>query len=107
MHAGLLYMLHNAANKYGVTIADRIDIHLDRLLEESVQQNRAVIGDLDSLFHIDAQVVFIVNDFHRPPAENIGRPHDQWETNFRTHGHGFIFRPRNTIRRLLQFQPLQ
>ena len=39
MHAGLLDVLHDAADPYLVAVAQRVDVDLDRVLKETVQED--------------------------------------------------------------------
>ena len=77
VHAGLLDVLHDAADQHVLAVADRIDVHLDGDVEEPVEQHRAVVGHLHRVVHVGAQVVLVVDDFHGAAAEHVGRPHHQ------------------------------
>jgi hypothetical protein len=39
MHARLLDVLHDAADEDGLAVADRVDVHLDRVVEEAVDEH--------------------------------------------------------------------
>ena len=60
MHAGLLDVLHDAADVDVLAVADGVDVHLDREVEEAVEQHRAVVRHLHRRGHVRAQVVLAV-----------------------------------------------
>ena len=104
MNACLLDMLHDAANQHHFAIADGIDIHFNRIVEEAIQQHRRVVGDADRGLEVAAQILLVIDDLHRPAAEHIRRTHHQRVANlFR-----FLYRLLNGgdggVRRLLQLQ---
>ena len=83
MHAGLLDVLHDAADQHlaGV-VADRVDVDLDGVGQEAVDQHRPLGGqaallaqaaETGQLVHGPRQVVAVVDDLHRPPAEHVAR----------------------------------
>ena len=45
VHARLLDVLHDAADQHVLAVADGIDVHLDRHVEEAIEQHRAVVRD--------------------------------------------------------------
>ena len=57
--------------------------------------------------HVALEVALLVDDFHRAPAEDIGRTHDQRIPDFRRRGdRGFLGACR-AVRRLHEVQPVQ
>ena len=46
MNAGFLDVLHDAAEIHLGAVAQSVDVDLDRVFEEAVDQDRAVVGDL-------------------------------------------------------------
>ena len=44
VHAGLLDVLHDRPDPHRLAVAERVHVHLDRVLEEAVQEDRAVAG---------------------------------------------------------------
>ena len=44
VHAGLLDMLHQAADQHVLAIADGVHVHLDGVVQEAVQQHGRVVG---------------------------------------------------------------
>ena len=76
MHPGLLDVLHDGADHHVAPVADRVHIHFDGLVEEAVEQHRRVVGDIHRAAEVAGQLLFVVDDLHGPPAEHVGRPHD-------------------------------
>ena len=52
MHASLFYVFHDPADQHILTITNGIDIDFFRVVQESVQQDRLVVGNLDGGTHI-------------------------------------------------------
>ncbi len=84
MDPGFLHVLHHAADQdLAVRITDGVDIDLHRILEEPVHEDRTV-GRHPSLsmqrsghgIHGLDQPVVVVDDLHRPAAQNIGGAHE-------------------------------
>ena len=65
MDPRLLDVLHHRADERVATIRDRVDVDLNRTLDKTVDENRAVD---------DAEVVRRIADAHRAAAEDVGRP---------------------------------
>ena len=69
MDAGLLDVLHDRADVRVGSVAERVDVDLDRVLEEAVdEQPPAHNGRF-------ANRLGVVADAHAAPAEHVGRPH--------------------------------
>ena len=68
MHAGLLDVLHDAADQDLPAVADGIHVDFDGVVEEAVEKHGRIIGNLHRLAHVALQVALLVHDFHRPPA---------------------------------------
>ena len=85
VHAGLLDVLHDRADDHlAGRVAHRVDVDLDGVLQEAVDQHRALRrqaafaaqrAEAGQLVHGPAQVVLVVDDLHGPPAEHVARPH--------------------------------
>ena len=105
MHAGLLDVLHDAADQHVLAVAHRIDVDLGCHVQEAIQQHGTVIGDLHRLGHVDAQVVLVEHDLHRAAAEHVGRAHDQRIADLAGEQHGLVLMTRGRIRRLLEPEP--
>ena len=74
--AGLLDVLHDAADEHPRAVGDRVDVDLDRVLQELVDQDRMLGRHLHRLVHELAEVLLVVDDTHRAPAEHVGRAHE-------------------------------
>ena len=104
MDAGLLDVLHHARNEHVLAIAERVDVDLDRVGEIAVEQQRVLsehrvdlaglvvgIARLDVRRHEAGQHAeeiivergLIVDDRHRPPAQDIGGAHHQRQAEIR------------------------
>ena len=106
MHARLLDVLHDAANQHHFAVADGIHVNFYRVIEEVVQQHWRIVRHADRRLEVATQVSFVIDDFHRPTAENVRRTYHQRVANlFR-----LLYRHFNSgnggVRRLFQFQTL-
>src|SRR3990167_1378703 len=106
VHAGLLDMLHDRTYHHGFAVADGIDIDFDGAVEEVVEQHRAVVRHLHRFAHIALELFFLVDDFHRPTAQHIGRTHHQRITDDLGRRQGLLLAARRGIGRLAQAQAL-
>ena len=104
MHARLLDVLHDAADQNVLAVANRIDVDLDRHIQEAIQQHRAVIGHLHGVSHVGAQIVLVEDDLHGTAAEHIRRAYDEREAHFARQAHRLVLGARGRVRRLLQVQ---
>ena len=77
MHAGLLDVFHHTADQYPLAVCDAVDIDLDRIIQEAIEQHRAVIGDLDRFAHVALEIALLMDDLHRAPAQHITRSDHQ------------------------------
>ena len=74
MDAGALDMLHDARddNRHAVAYTVNFDF---RSLHIAIDEHGMIGRDLDRAVQVVAQLLFLVDDLHRPAAEDIGRPH--------------------------------
>ena len=70
--SGLLDMLHDSGDNHLVAVADGIDIVLEGVLEKLVDQHRMLRGSLHRRRHVVVERFLVVDDRHRPAAEDIG-----------------------------------
>ena len=75
MDAGLFDVLHDAADVDLVAVAQRVDVDLDRVLEEAVDQHRVFGRELGGAGDVALQRLVVVDDLHAAPAQHVGRPH--------------------------------
>ena len=77
MDAGLLDVLHDAADDDGRAVADRVDVDLDGLLEELVDEHRLDRGEAwTASAHVAVERVVVVDDLHRAPAQHVAGAHE-------------------------------
>src|SRR5690606_27695854 len=106
VHAGLLDVLHDRADHHLLAVAHGIHVHLDGAVEEVVEQHRAVIGHLHRLAHVALEFFFLVDNFHCPTTEYVGRTHHQRITDGLGRRDGFLLAARGGVLRLTQIQAL-
>ena len=104
MYARLLDMLHDAANQHHFAVADGIDIHFNRVVEEAIQQYRCIVGDANRGLEVAAQILLVVNNFHRPAAEHVRRTNHQRVANLFRSLYRLLNGSDGGVRRLLQLQ---
>jgi len=54
VNAGLLHVLHDAADDDFLAVRDRIDVDLDGEIQEPVEQDRAIVRDADGAIDVIA-----------------------------------------------------
>jgi len=110
MHAGLLDVFHHTTDQHltGV-VANRVDVDLDGVLEESIDENRsfgrqasflAEAAEAGEFGHGAGQVLAIVHDLHGPTSQHVTRPHQHRETHSIDDRLGFGQGDRGSARRL-------
>ncbi len=104
MDACLLDVLHDAGDDDFLAVCDRVDVDLDREIQEAVEQDRAVVRDAHGPLDVIAQLVLAVHDLHRTSAEHVRRPHDQRIADLLRHRDGFVDVTRGAVRRLLELE---
>ncbi len=106
VNASLLDMLHDRADHHDLAVAYRVDVDFDGAVEEVVEQHRAVVGNLHRLAHVALEFFFLVDDFHRPPAQHVGRAYHQRISDGLGRGQGLVSAARGGVGRLAQVQAL-
>ena len=71
--AGLLDVLHDAADVQVRAVEEGVDVDLDGVLEEAVHQHRVVLGDLGGVGDVAGEVGLVVDDLHAAAAQHVGR----------------------------------
>ena len=107
MHAGLLDVLHNAADHDGFAIRQSIHIHFDRFLEELIDQHRPRGPQQRGLRHVLLHRLQIVSDYHGAPAKHVAGPHQYWQADLFGHTCGFLRSEGRAIARLRNLQFVQ
>src|SRR5690554_206294 len=74
-------MLHDAANHHLLTVRDGIDVDLDCRVEEVVEQDRRIVGDLDRMGHVVLQLGGVVDNLHGAAAKDVARAYHQRVTD--------------------------
>jgi hypothetical protein len=73
---GGLDVFHDAADDGAGPVADGIHIHFHGRLQELVDQHRVTRGGQDGQAGKILHILGIVDDFHGPPTQDKGGPHD-------------------------------
>ena len=76
MDAGLLDVLHDAADEHLRSITDRVDVDLDRVLDEAIDQHRVGRVKPGGLLHVGDEHRLLVDDLHAAPAQHVRRAYD-------------------------------
>ena len=76
MDTGILDVLHDPADHTAGAVGDGVNVRLEGVLEEAVDQHRMLGSDPSRLLEELAERALIVHDFHRPPAQHVGRPNE-------------------------------
>ena len=107
MHTGFLDVFHHASDQHvAVLVSDHVDVNFDRVVEESVEQHRRIIGHLDRVADVARQVSIGVHDFHRAAAKHVAWPHHQWITDLAGQRDGLLGIACRAVRRLSEPEPL-
>jgi hypothetical protein len=72
--AGLLDVLHDAAQVEVLAIEEGVHVDLDGVVQEPVDQHRVLGAGLGGPAHVGGQGVVVVDDLHAAAAEHVGRP---------------------------------
>ena len=107
MHARLLDVLHDAADHHVLAVAERVDVDLDRVVQEAVEQHRRVVRHLDRLAHVALEVAPVVDDLHRAASEHVRRAHDERVSDLLGGADRRFLGPRSAVRRLAQLEAVQ
>ncbi len=74
MDAGLLDVLHHAAQIELLAVVQGVHVDLDRIIEEPVDQHRVARAGLGGPGDVRLQRVVVVDDLHAAAAEHVGGP---------------------------------
>ena len=100
MDPGLLDVLHDPADDLALAVRDDVDVDLDRVLEEVVDEDRPVRGDVLGDGHVPAHRLVVVHDLHRAAAEHVGRPDEHGVADALRDREGLVGVRRHAARRL-------
>ena len=73
MDAGLLDVLHDPAQIQVGAVEQRIDIDLDRVVQEPVDEDGMIRAHLGGSRDVRGEHLLVVDDLHAPPAEDVRR----------------------------------
>ena len=74
---GVLDVLHDAADHDALAVGDRVDVGLERVLEEAVDEHRPVLRHARRACRSSPRSDgCVVHDLHRAAAEHVRRPHE-------------------------------
>ncbi len=73
--AGLLDVLHHAAEEELLAVVQRVDVDLDCVVDEPVDEHWVLRADLGRPLDVALQRLVVVDDLHAAPAEHVRRPH--------------------------------
>ena len=74
MDAGLLDVLHDAAEEQLLAVEERVHVDLDRVVDEPVDQHRVLRADLGRPGDVALERLVAVDDLHAAAAEDVRRP---------------------------------
>ena len=107
MHTCLLNVLHDAADDHLFTVRNAIHVYFNRMVQEEVEQYRAVVRHAHGFAHVLAQFVGIVHHLHGATAQYVRWTHHQWVADFGRQGNGFFVGARGAVFGLAQAQIFQ
>ena len=72
-------VFHQAADHHvALVVAERINVHLNRILQVLVDQHRMVRFHLNGLQHVAIQLLLVEDHLHGATAQHIGRADHHW-----------------------------
>ena len=77
MDAGQLDVLHDRRDEGVRAVGNGVGLGFDGVFQELVDQDGALRGDIHGRGHIAPEHLLVVNHFHAPAAQDIGRPDHQ------------------------------
>src|SRR5262245_41747064 len=107
MDAGLFDVLHDAHDNHTFSVADRIDIDLNRIFQKAVDQYGLALRDDKRLGDEFFKLRLIVADLHSPAAKHKAWPNEIWISDSRGLGASFYHGPRDAIGRLAQAESVE
>ena len=82
--AGVLDVLHDAADHDARAVGDRVDVALERVLEEAVDEHGPLFRHARRRREVLLERRRIVHDLHRASAEHVRRPHEHRDSRSRS-----------------------
>ena len=103
--AGLLDVLHHAAEEELVAVEDRVDVDLDRVVDEPVDQHRVLGADLGRPVDVALERPVVVHDLHAAAAQHVRRAHQHRVADLGRDRRGLVVRRRHAVQRRGQARP--
>ncbi len=73
MDAGLLDVLHHPSEEELLAVEDRVDVDLDRVVDEPVDQDRVLGADRGGAGDVALEGAVVVHDLHAAAAQHVRR----------------------------------
>ena len=89
-----LDMLHDRRDEGVVPVADSVGFTFQSVVQETVNQNRAVRRHADSGFHVAFHALVVIN-LHAPSAQHIGGAHHNGIADISCDCEGFVYGSRH------------
>ena len=103
--AGLLDVLHDAADPHLGAVAEGVDVDLDRVLEEPVEEDLPPFPGLAA--QVVGQALVRVDDLHRPATEDVGGRTSSGKPTSPAQSERLLDRAGGGVRRGLDVQPVE
>ena len=107
VNAGLFNVLHDAGDDHVFRVAERVHVDLDGVLEEVVDEYRALLRIFNRLRHVLRDGFGVVRDDHGAAAENVAGADKHRITDALADGERFFHAGGGAAGRLREFQALQ
>src|ERR1700687_927801 len=104
MHAGLLDVLHDAADDDIGAVGERVNVHLGGFFEELVDEDGAGGSHHGGLRDIFLHGVDVVGNDHGAATQDVAGANEDGKADFTGHARGFFGHERGTIARLRNAQ---
>ncbi len=104
MHARRLDVLHDAGHPHLVAVAHGVDVDLDRVLQETVEQDLVFGEDREDVLNVLGHLFAVDRDSHSLPAKDVAGPDEDRVADLAGDGHRLIDRFGDPIRRERDFE---
>ena len=90
MDSGQLDVFHHRRHKGVGTVADRIRLAFQSMIQETVNENRTIRRHAHSRIHILSHALVIIDHFHAPSSQHIGGTNHDGITDPPRNGKGIL-----------------
>ena len=97
MYAGLFDVLHDAGDQHFFAVAQGVHIDLRGILQEAVDQHRALLRERHGLAHVLADHLLVVGDHHGAAAQHVAGAHQHRVADPPGHFAGFLHAGGRTV----------